>query len=881
MSWLAATAKHTELNASIIRCKSARELEELVKRIGASANLTNTITILHRYATVARGSAKSEQVQNLHKRLALVLTDRNQIAKVDSQSLANVAWSVARLKLPPQPLLPIVADKIARSASTTPLENEESTHDVSSFARALQCPLGNGDVQCPERSFDFGCLRTVSNSAGQLQRTARLEPAVVMAKVNCKDPKAWDILDGVEKRVPEMAPQHLANVTWALVRAPGGPPPTLIQALGLRAAERPDDLKPQEACNIVWGLAKMQVRGSWVEGVTAKLSRSLQARIESCNMQDHANLVWSIARLQANLPDCLEAFSNSAASRVAKTDWRHLSAMVWAFSTLSEQAPTLFRAVRHELDLEERCQTLIPQQVANISWAFAKQGDPLTSPAFFRRASALLENYQPQELSALLFSSGADEGGLQHRVADAIKQRLPEFGAGDLAGVASNVMLARFNDDELQERLWIRCHEYGWHNFETKELVVLVLALTSAANYATVLSLQATHRMATAAEAMMEAVFSKHSLFTADEACAILGTYTRIKDKEAPLDTRAHPLLERVRTALLQKELPFVAVVQALHALGRLGLVEDRATVAAAETLLAKNLPQKGLGPAASINIQGPGASQEPAAAVAASQPSGPAPLSSSPSPSSSSSSSPSSSSSSRADPAGTRLLVSPIQKLDGQVLASLALALARAGHPREDSLRRLTTALFVEGAVRAEAGRSLDGGIATSTSPAGTSSSSSSSLPSTTPPTTITTRTTTTTTTTIAKPSAKAASSWHLSSRDLAHLAFAWALCGRPLPRSGPVDDLLRAAFEQAQALDGDVVRSYGTSPEMAEAGLTQLYVASLARTILGAPGGPSLSHEHLLRAAANAEGNEARTIGTAVSRFANEVQACLRVLR
>ncbi|CAE7856492.1 unnamed protein product [Symbiodinium necroappetens] len=220
-------------------------------------------------------------------------------------------------------------------------------------------------------------------------------------------------------RVQDLAPQHIANVVWAMAKMSASSAEQ-CGAFARPAWEAQQQFKPQEACNLLWAFAAttVHVRDAQMANTVAALSTQLLKQLGRCNPQDHANFMWAAVilsaadRIQFSLyrPEAGLSFmhladqvTQSAVSACFRS-WRRLvSAVVWAVSkgTFHELIPQPTKPSRGSSTPPE------PGWQRNIE-AMGLRLRALWVPGLLAKGIALAAEFRTQELTgALLFR--ADE----------------------------------------------------------------------------------------------------------------------------------------------------------------------------------------------------------------------------------------------------------------------------------------------------------------------------------------------------------------------------------------------------------------------------------------------------------------------------------------
>lgn len=321
-------SSHPWINAQIIAASENGGLQHLLGVIMEylpQMNLVNLSTAAHRVAKNSADSPGEQQALRCsHVVAALMDAIYNSLTTVDidevqPQSLSNVSWSLATLRLMKLPLIQVVASLAeARVSNFKPFElstmlwgfaklgkvENAYVHLKPVFNAAAHHTILNVEV------FGFRCLATtVWAFATAKQRHARL--------MKC-----------VAKQMTPMAgaanPQEMANTVWAFATADFVDEP-LFQELADKAIPRLGEFKPQELSNMLWGFA---TNGFFHEDFYREAA--LAAQKFPLQSQHLANILWALARVRprhqitrstllALLPHCTARLSTFKPQEVSST----------------------------------------------------------------------------------------------------------------------------------------------------------------------------------------------------------------------------------------------------------------------------------------------------------------------------------------------------------------------------------------------------------------------------------------------------------------------------------------------------------------------------------------------------------------------------------
>ncbi|CAJ1455512.1 unnamed protein product [Effrenium voratum] len=235
----------------------------------------------------------------------------------------------------------------------------------------------------------------------QVQESKRLgtgPKAWSLAKVLANAEVAREVAVVAESRLPELQPQHLANVAWAMAKLTAGSHSAYARA------SLQHQFKPQEACNLLWAFAtaSVDVGEASIAKSVAQLSTGLLSQLTRCNPQDHANFLWSMVTLTAAERQTVAHISESALRKLEQFDATQLSALLWAVAKSGyEPSSDLFQAASRL----EKNHTLGAQHLANLLWSFAvAQQSPELVQGLSAKAAERAEEFRAQELTGMLWA---------------------------------------------------------------------------------------------------------------------------------------------------------------------------------------------------------------------------------------------------------------------------------------------------------------------------------------------------------------------------------------------------------------------------------------------------------------------------------------------
>jgi len=221
--------------------------------------------------------------------------------------------------------------------------------------RARTSQLGEASLPDDEEPFPAQCASIVAWSCA----TLRLRHLTLL-----------DILSEVAgPRLDEFKPYEVTNMLWAYAKL-SVPSPTLFRKTSMRLLKRaPGEFKAQCLSLAAWSIATARWRDP---PLFQSLAGELVGQAMELKPQEISNTLWTFAKSRFSHAPLFEALGSAAAS--GHTIWRfkpqELSNTVWAFATLGLQHPNLFTKASGVV--VRRSRELIPQNVANLLWAYCK-----------------------------------------------------------------------------------------------------------------------------------------------------------------------------------------------------------------------------------------------------------------------------------------------------------------------------------------------------------------------------------------------------------------------------------------------------------------------------------------------------------------------------
>lgn len=284
------------INAQIIRASERGDVNHLLHTIAIhlpSMNLVNLSTAVHRLAKLTANDPERQSALRQHRVLGDVLSaisaafDCLGNGTAQTQSLSNVVWSLATMRLIHKALIEKVAalsaDSIAMfkpfelSTLLWALAKLGTIDNVSSCSKPVFRASANHMTKHAEH-FGFRCLATtVWAFATAKQHNVRLFRSIsaqmlpMVHVANC---------------------QEMANTAWAFGTV-NFHDDHLFSELASKAIARLGEFKPQELSNMLWGFAS---NGFFHEAFYR--NASLVAQHKDLRSQHLANILWAFGRVQ-------------------------------------------------------------------------------------------------------------------------------------------------------------------------------------------------------------------------------------------------------------------------------------------------------------------------------------------------------------------------------------------------------------------------------------------------------------------------------------------------------------------------------------------------------------------------------------------------------
>ncbi|CAE8615108.1 unnamed protein product, partial [Polarella glacialis] len=287
---------HPWINAQIIISSELGDMQQLLATVKShlqQMNLVNLSTALHRICKLSACDQNMQARLRHHSSFEALLNticvvlSNSDPAEVQLQSISNVVWSLATVRLVHRPLLEaLVTLSVAGMANFKPFELSTTlwavaklgSVEVVTTAVKPVFSAAAAHISKNVHQFGFRCLATVSWAfATARQRHARLFRAIaaqmlpMASAANC---------------------QEMANTAWAFGTADFHDD-QLFMELADKAIPRLREFKPQELSNMLWGFA---TNGFFHEAFYAQAS--LVAHSMDLQAQHLANILWAFARVR-------------------------------------------------------------------------------------------------------------------------------------------------------------------------------------------------------------------------------------------------------------------------------------------------------------------------------------------------------------------------------------------------------------------------------------------------------------------------------------------------------------------------------------------------------------------------------------------------------
>ena len=288
--------------------------------------------------------------------------------RLDSQTVANVAWSFAKMgRIPGPRLMRALEERIWAILET--FKPQEITNVLWSYATAGSTP-GEGVVGALE-----GRLLALIEECGPQELGNSM-----WALAKMRHMPAERVIKAVEGRlrvvIHLLKPQNVTNVIWAygtLKRVPGE---GLMALLLGRLRETLEMTIAQDITNILWAIATLGL--PLERGAAEMMAKRLVALSRGVNQQEVANALWAHATLGL-MPDrgLVAALEERMRVIAGGCSPQHISNTLWAYATLGlKPGGGLLQAMEARMRVVAEggrgAPAALPQEIANTMWAYAK-----------------------------------------------------------------------------------------------------------------------------------------------------------------------------------------------------------------------------------------------------------------------------------------------------------------------------------------------------------------------------------------------------------------------------------------------------------------------------------------------------------------------------
>ena len=368
-------AKQLELQDAILSCEDANPILEIVGASLDGFSAINGVTALYRISRCLTSRAGRLR----RKEASFVVADRrfkDLVAFVESHAraldrvgLENRKWAYHKLMLPTEyraraahavRQLDRAKDLQGDLLDATDVETilvavedaseifnkvnvSTAVHRVARLATTTSPPGASGgstnDARTVVHDARFQTLmRLVSEKAPEMAIVSVANALWAMARLQHAGPEGT--VDALARRAARECagaePRHLSTVMWALAVLGHEPRSRLLAAVGDRALERAEGFKAPDVVNMLWAYARWHrtaaggAPGS--KGTVDALCRVALRELETFTPYQCANLAWSLAMLEAELPSprALGAILDRAAREPQKLDPTALTHTLWA-----------------------------------------------------------------------------------------------------------------------------------------------------------------------------------------------------------------------------------------------------------------------------------------------------------------------------------------------------------------------------------------------------------------------------------------------------------------------------------------------------------------------------------------------------------------------
>ena len=457
------------LNREILACQGFEELYRLIIANGPSFDAVNVATSFHQLAKQSARQARSAALTPLFDRASSLL----QTDQFNAQAIANTLWSLAKIfgsqptSLPAglfvgpalsQPtlglslvdLLHLLMSRATQHAKQFKAQNvSNSIWAVAKLATSPACAQAIDN--CPLLSTAGG----VPSLGGSLARrpTQRCDPPLLEPS---KSPLASMI--AAFSAAPDdlwktFTAQNVANSLWGLakLRAPEG---ALLSHLLRRAVLLVPEMNPQHLSNVAWALGVFhdwEVSGGTLDALGKKGTGNFSelvtqfwpiwdaAVLKSCsgfNSQDVCNTLWALARTRKKLK-CVASLMRRGLVVSGEYHGLYAPTCLWAVTFMERYPDSLPLAQALMAALVPRLGTLTPVEALICAYASLEFGFLEYSERLSRKIGDPVLHRYPGLLAMLL----RVKGGCPPEIVDGPLEHPGE--AADLLLMAENMAQAQ------------------------------------------------------------------------------------------------------------------------------------------------------------------------------------------------------------------------------------------------------------------------------------------------------------------------------------------------------------------------------------------------------------------------------------------------------
>jgi hypothetical protein len=416
--------RQVTINASLARCALASDVLAIVRRDVAEFNVVNCGTALSRIARapdgrrlVARNDDNADIVSLLETAAGLVRhhcrhVESRQLAsllhacgklgvchdlmlscdllasvtqctgihaeKFNPQELSNSLWGCAKLGVGvDHEIITLLGDNIAASLKKggkggTDWRADWTAQGVSNVAWAL-ATLGARDLHVERTELLVTLFGIIQLRAKEFnaQEVANVLWAIAKMSENASENNCETTTDPT--RTTETGPQNEPEASRAAHRASKALASQLTKGW-FAEQKRNGKLESQHVANVAWACGRLGLGGGCV---AARVAGAAAAAAPSMNCQELSMVSWAVAAFdERHDEDVLTVIANACAQSARSATPQQLATSARAFAKLGFRSDLLMDAVADAVlalpkPLENQ---LLPQDVANLLWAFAKLG---------------------------------------------------------------------------------------------------------------------------------------------------------------------------------------------------------------------------------------------------------------------------------------------------------------------------------------------------------------------------------------------------------------------------------------------------------------------------------------------------------------------------